>query len=180
MALLRGAGARGGRQGSPAPGDGGDARCGAPPTIAARPDLPTPGCTVPVDGAVRNAFSLVQRRYRVPIARLVELAPYRLVLAAAASLARRKSKLLELHRKLQGAGELQASLPHLPSPLSPAHSELTAAAANSTETHDSRRPAHCVAVRAAARMPREPGRGTRRDHRPARLLNRIRARHQGA
>ena len=48
---------------------------------------------VPVDGAIRNAFSLVQMRYRVPIARIVELAPLLFVLAAEASLERRSSSI---------------------------------------------------------------------------------------
>lgn len=91
---------------------------------------------VPVDGAVRNAFSLVQMRYRVPIARIVELAPFLFVLAAEASLARRKSRLLEFHKKLREAGDLESNFPHLPSSLSPASYQFIGAEADSIATRD--------------------------------------------
>jgi transcriptional regulator with XRE-family HTH domain len=72
---------------------------------------------VPVDGAVRNAFSLVQMRYRVPIARIVELAPFLFVLAAEASLERRKAKLDELQLAFEKAHDLLANFPYLPNSL---------------------------------------------------------------
>ncbi len=74
---------------------------------------------VPVDGDVRNAFTLVQMRYRVPIARIVELAPFLFVLAAEASLERRRTKLKEL-RDAFGAAQLQyVACPYLSTSLCP-------------------------------------------------------------
>jgi transcriptional regulator with XRE-family HTH domain len=75
---------------------------------------------VPVDGAVRNAFSLVQMRYRVPIARIVELAPFLFVLAAEASLERRRIKLDKLGTALDEASSVaQNSFPYLSDELLP-------------------------------------------------------------
>jgi transcriptional regulator with XRE-family HTH domain len=74
---------------------------------------------VSVDGVIRNAFSLVHMRYRVPIARIVELAPFLFVLAAEASLERRKAKLTELQEAFDQAGSLLSNFPYLPSSLCP-------------------------------------------------------------
>lgn len=73
------------------------------PESDAKATQPTPDTgdyviNVPVDGAIRNAFTLAALRYRMPIARIVELAPYLFVVAAEASLERRK-KILKLLRK---------------------------------------------------------------------------------
>jgi transcriptional regulator with XRE-family HTH domain len=68
---------------------------------------------VPVDGAIRNAFSLVQMRYRVPVARIVELAPFLFVLAAEASLARRAAKLAAIRNVFEQAESLLMELPYL-------------------------------------------------------------------
>jgi transcriptional regulator with XRE-family HTH domain len=69
---------------------------------------------VRVDGAVRNAFQLAAQRYRVPMARIVELAPFLFVLAAESSLERRGAKLAELEALFKREEELQPGFPHLP------------------------------------------------------------------
>jgi transcriptional regulator with XRE-family HTH domain len=67
-----------------------------------------------VDGAVRNAFTLAALRYRIPIARIVELAPALFVMAAEASLRRRSAKLSELQEALDLQWAIGSSLSHLP------------------------------------------------------------------
>jgi hypothetical protein len=69
---------------------------------------------VPVSGAIRNAFWLVQKRYKIPIARIVELAPFLFVLAAEASLERRRAKLAELQERFDGDDDLRRNFLHLP------------------------------------------------------------------
>jgi transcriptional regulator with XRE-family HTH domain len=69
---------------------------------------------VRVSGTVRNAFSLTALRYDVPIARIVELAPLLFVLAAEASLKRRRTELDEFEGSLV-SGLLSEYFPHLPS-----------------------------------------------------------------
>jgi len=66
-----------------------------------------------VDGAVRNAFSLVSLRYKIPVARIVELAPLLFVLAAEESLERRRRKLATLTDALDQADEAAADFHHL-------------------------------------------------------------------
>lgn len=70
--------------------------------------------SVRVSGAVRNAFSLAVMRYQVPMARIVEVAPFLFVLAAEASLARRRTKLAELEALFDRKESLRSSFPHLP------------------------------------------------------------------
>jgi transcriptional regulator with XRE-family HTH domain len=72
-----------------------------------------------VDGAVRNAFTLAALRYQVPMARIVELAPLLFVLAAEASLERRKAKLAELRNAFDQSASLLLDFPHLPTSLCP-------------------------------------------------------------
>lgn len=73
---------------------------------------------VRVDGAVRNAFSLTVLRYRIPIARIIELAPFLFVAAAEASLERRRAKLAELEALFdQEEDTLWRNFPYLPSDL---------------------------------------------------------------
>ncbi len=67
-----------------------------------------------VDGAVRNAFTLAALRYRIPIARIVELAPALFVMVAEASLKRRSEKLSELEETLKRQWDLGSDFPHLP------------------------------------------------------------------
>ena len=67
-----------------------------------------------VSGHVRNAFSLAARRYGVPIARIVDLAPFLFVLAAEGSLAWRRRELGELEARVHPWENLQENLPHLP------------------------------------------------------------------
>lgn len=91
---------------------------------------------VRVTGAVRNAFSLVHMRYQVPFARIVELAPFLFVLAAEASLERRRAKLSELRKAFNQAGDLESEFPHLPSSLSSRSDEFMAAEEKSISDHD--------------------------------------------
>src|SRR5215216_4570180 len=56
---------------------------------------------VRVDGAIRNAFSLAALYYKIPVRRIVELAPLLFVVAAEGSLKRRGEKLAELEAALQ-------------------------------------------------------------------------------
>ncbi len=58
-----------------------------------QPDTGQYQLPVRVDGAVRNAFSLVVLRYRIPRTRIIELAPFLFVLAAERSLERRRARL---------------------------------------------------------------------------------------
>jgi transcriptional regulator with XRE-family HTH domain len=67
---------------------------------------------VSVDGAVRNAFTLVAMRYRVPIARIVELAPFLFVVAAEASLERRRDIAKNLEEAFDHARSLVLSRPY--------------------------------------------------------------------
>jgi transcriptional regulator with XRE-family HTH domain len=70
---------------------------------------------VRVGGAVRNAFSLTVLRYRLPIARIIELAPFLFVAAAEASLERRRAKLAELEALFdEGEDALNRNFPYLP------------------------------------------------------------------
>lgn len=73
---------------------------------------------VRVDGAVRNAFSLAALRYGIPIARIIELAPFLFVAAAEASLERRRAKLAEVEALFdREEGALRQNFPYLPSNL---------------------------------------------------------------
>lgn len=74
---------------------------------------------VRLDGAVRNAFSLVALRYKIPISRIVELAPLLFVLAAEGSLDRRRAKLAELEAQFEREDELRSNFPHLPYSIAP-------------------------------------------------------------
>jgi hypothetical protein len=70
---------------------------------------------VRVGGQIRNAFSLAALHYNVPVRRIVELAPLLFVLAAEASLKRRRDKLAELEVALDRASDHWWQIPHLPS-----------------------------------------------------------------
>ena len=72
-----------------------------------------------VDGSTRNALSLVARRYRIPITRIVELAPLLFALAAEQSLERRRSKLAELEAHFDHEDSLRENFPHLPMTIAP-------------------------------------------------------------
>jgi len=74
---------------------------------------------VRLDGAVRNAFSLAALRYKIPVARIVELAPFLFVLAAERSLDRRRKKLSELLSLFDREDELRSSFGHLPISIAP-------------------------------------------------------------
>ncbi len=75
----------------------------------------TPRCrwTVEIGQAARNAAVLAARRYRVPEALIVELAPLLFVLAAEESLGRRRAVLAELETALAKAAEAGDDMPHL-------------------------------------------------------------------
>ena len=78
---------------------------------------PEPGpqqLNIRVNAASRNALMLVALRYRMPMTRIVELAPYLFVCAAEASLARRRSKLAELEALFERADAQRYTFPHLP------------------------------------------------------------------
>lgn len=68
---------------------------------------------VRLDGAVRNAFSLVASRYRVSVTRIVEFAPLLFFLAAEQSLSWRRRKLEEFEAILGRCDELASGAPHL-------------------------------------------------------------------
>lgn len=72
-----------------------------------------------VDGAVRNAFSLAALRYQIPIARIVELAPFLFVLAAERSLERRRSRLTVLEQSLDRAEDAARGFGYLPCTIAP-------------------------------------------------------------
>jgi transcriptional regulator with XRE-family HTH domain len=69
---------------------------------------------VRVDGLIRNAFSLAALHYKVPVRRIVELAPLLFVLAAEGSLKRRRDKLAELEASLDRASDQWSQIPHFP------------------------------------------------------------------
>jgi transcriptional regulator with XRE-family HTH domain len=69
---------------------------------------------VRVDEAIRNAFSLVSLRYRIPARRIVEVAPLLFVFAAEGSLKRRREKLEELNTAYKQAADLRYNFRHLP------------------------------------------------------------------
>jgi transcriptional regulator with XRE-family HTH domain len=66
-----------------------------------------------VSVAARNAAILAARRYRVPEALIVELAPLLFVLAAEESLGRRRAVLAEVEAALEKAAEAGEGMPHL-------------------------------------------------------------------
>jgi hypothetical protein len=68
---------------------------------------------------VRNAFTLASRRYNVPVARIVELAPILFVIAAEESLGLRRAKLAQLDEVLSKVSELRSRFPHLPASIAP-------------------------------------------------------------
>lgn len=69
--------------------------------------------TVELSQAARNAAVLAARRYRVPEALIVELAPLLFVLAAEESLGRRRAVLADLETALAKAAEAGEDMPHL-------------------------------------------------------------------
>lgn len=69
--------------------------------------------TVEVTEATRNAAILAARRYGVSEGLIVELAPLLFVLAAEASLGRRRAALATLETALEKAREAGAGMPHL-------------------------------------------------------------------
>jgi transcriptional regulator with XRE-family HTH domain len=91
-----------------------------------------------VDGAVRNAFMIAALRYQVPVARIVELAPLLFVLAAEASLERRRAKLAELQDVFDRGDALRPNFPHLPYEIVPNFraDDAFAAEEESIDRHD--------------------------------------------
>jgi hypothetical protein len=72
---------------------------------------------VRVDAAVRNAFELVVRRYRVSLSTIVEFAPLLFDVMAGASLKYRGEKLEEFKAALRNIKEIRLSFPHLSPPI---------------------------------------------------------------
>jgi len=78
---------------------------------------------VRVDAAVRNAFELVARRYRISVPKIAQLAPLLLVIIAEGSLRHRRENLDELKAALRRlyefediSSKLQSKFPHIPFP----------------------------------------------------------------
>jgi transcriptional regulator with XRE-family HTH domain len=72
-----------------------------------------------VDGAVRNAFSLVVLRYGIPRPRIIELAPLLFVLAAERCLGWQRAKLKAVEEALDQVETAAAGLHHLPKTIAP-------------------------------------------------------------
>jgi len=66
-----------------------------------------------LDGATRNAFSLVKLRYNIPPRTIAEYAPFLFVVVAEMSLQRRRAKLEQFESALKEAGVLVNNFPHL-------------------------------------------------------------------
>ncbi len=90
-------------------------------------ELPAPDTNVPkspvspesrwntrLPTAIRNAYSLVATRYRVPAARIVELAPLMFLLMAEQSLTSRKQRLEEMRKAYAARQELAEQARYLP------------------------------------------------------------------
>jgi len=77
-------------------------------------DAPTDQWNIRVDSAVRNAFSLAELRYGIPIKRIIEAAPYLFVAAAERSLERRRIKLVAVEEACSRADAAAQAFPHLP------------------------------------------------------------------
>jgi transcriptional regulator with XRE-family HTH domain len=115
----------------------------APEVLTGEADIPAPEdapsnsrsdgrrhqLNIRVDGAVRNAFTLAFIRYRIPLARIVELAPFLFVVAAERSLKRRRAKLAELEAVFDQENALQSNFPHLPPSIAPSQFMARAAVA---------------------------------------------------
>lgn len=76
--------------------------------------LPRSSLGVRIDGTIDNAFTLVAERYRIPVERIVELAPFLFVLAAERSLERRRQRLATLKETLDQAHAIGGSIFHPP------------------------------------------------------------------
>lgn len=69
---------------------------------------------VRVDGQIRNAFSLASLHYKIPVRRIVELAPLLFVLAAEGSLRRRHERVVKLEAMLDHLSHEWSAIPHFP------------------------------------------------------------------
>lgn len=76
-------------------------------------DAPRNQWNIRVDDSVRNAFDLTSIRYRIPVARIVELAPLLFVLVAEQSLQRRRVAVEKLELGLADMSAVAAELPHV-------------------------------------------------------------------
>lgn len=72
--------------------------------------LPRSSLGVRIDGTIDNAFVLVAERYRIPVERIVELAPFLFVLAAERSLDQRRQRLTALKEMLDRANDMAESI----------------------------------------------------------------------
>lgn len=69
---------------------------------------------VRVDAALRNAFELVARRYRISVPKIAQLAPLLFVIVAEGSLKHRRRKVADFAAALDRVSELESDFPHLP------------------------------------------------------------------
>jgi transcriptional regulator with XRE-family HTH domain len=98
------------------------------PSDASQPSASEDGAAyqlnVRVDAAVRNAFELVARRYRISVPKIAQLAPLLFVIIAEHSLKRRRKNLEDLRDELKERlygfenirDELHKKFPHIPFP----------------------------------------------------------------
>ena len=77
-------------------------------------DAPRDQWNIRVDSAVRNAFALTALHYRIPVMRIIEVAPYLFVAAAERSLERRRTRLKAVEKALEQADIEAEAFPHLP------------------------------------------------------------------
>jgi len=82
-------------------------------------EAPRDQWNIRVDGAIRNAFGLTSIRYKIPVTRIIELAPLLFVLAAEQSLARRSSQLAKLDEAITKASAAASVFHHLPCNVDP-------------------------------------------------------------
>ena len=94
----------------------GDEEIPSIPASASEPkwDAPRDQWNIRVDSAVRNAFALTALRYRIPVTRIIEAAPYLFVAAAERSLERRRVRLKAVEEALNRADAAAEAFPHLP------------------------------------------------------------------
>jgi transcriptional regulator with XRE-family HTH domain len=92
-------------------------------------EAPRDQWNIRVDSSVRNAFTLTAIRYKIPVTRIVDLAPLLFVLMAEQSLSHRRDKLAKLDEALDRLTEAAGGFDHLPLSINPgfeAHDAMAA------------------------------------------------------